>query len=470
MSEKTIEQVNRTARDQYQRALAALERNNLDYAIEMFGQTLAMEPNFTQARKFLRAAQMKRAETQGGLKRAMAAARMQPLLLKARATLSKNPIEAMGIVEQALTEDPRNGQALQLLAEAAEKANFPETTVQTLEHYAKLHTRDLKAMHWLARTYGKMERYDLAREVYERCLQIDPNDFEAQKGLKDATAHGAMQGGGWDEATSYRDVLKSESESKELEQQSKVVRAEDMIANLIRENEAKLAQDPENPVYRRELGKLYGQKGDFDKAIKYLEELFNAEAGADPTLEREITEIKSKRVETRIAEAKRRLAANPGNANLAAEVQQLEQEHDLLSLKDAERLVARYPNDLLYRYDLAVLYMKVGDVQKAIEQFQRAVVQPQRRVASLNFLGQCFQQLGVHDLAVDQYLKAIEELPMMDGVKKEVTYNLASAYEALGEADKAVAEYKKIAAVDFGYRDVRQKITRRPPPPPAPPA
>ena len=82
-------------------------------------------------------------------------------------------------------------------------------------------------------------------------------------------------------------------------------------------------------------------------------------------------------------------------------------------------------------------------------------------MSSLNFLGQCFQQEGLHDLAIDQFSKAIEELPMMDGVKKELTYNLASALEAIGETEKAITEYKKIAAVDFSYRDVRQKITRK---------
>jgi tetratricopeptide (TPR) repeat protein len=78
----------------------------------------------------------------------------------------------------------------------------------------------------------------------------------------------------------------------------------------------------------------------------------------------------------------------------------------------------------------------------------------------LNYLGQCFQQFGLHDLAIDQYAKAIEELPLMDGVKKEITYNLGCAYEALGDHDKAITEFKKIAAVDFGYRDVRAKIAR----------
>jgi tetratricopeptide (TPR) repeat protein len=466
MEEKTADTISATAHDQYQRALAALERNNLDYAVEMLLQCLANEPGFTQGHKYLRAAQMKRAESHGGFRRAIIGAKLQPLLLKARTTLSKNPVEAMTVLEQALGEDPRNEQALLLFAEAAEVAGFPEITVQTLDHYNKLHGGNTKVLHWVARLHSRLEQYDLAREVYEQLLQFHPNDFEAQKGLKDATAHGAMQGGGWEQEGDFRKALKDGDESKALEQAGKVVRAEDMIEKLIRDNLARLAQDPENTVIRRELGKLYSQKGDHDTALEYLEKLFAAEAGTDPSLEREIAEIKGQRLQTKINHAKQRLAARPGDAMLQEQVAALELEHTRLLLKDAQTLVARYPNDLMYRYELGVLHMRAGDVQEAIEQFQRSVGQPQRRVASLNYLGQCFEQLGLHDLAIDQYTKALEELPSMDGMKKEITYNLGAAYDAAGEFEKAIAEYKKIAAVDFGFRDVRNKITRRPPPKP----
>jgi tetratricopeptide (TPR) repeat protein len=462
MPEKTIDQINRTARDQYQKALGAVERNNLDYAVEMLQQCLLSEPNFLQGRKHLRAVQMKRAESQGTLKRAMTGAKIQPMLLKARATMSKNPTEAMAVAEQALSEDPKNAQCLLLLAEAAETARIPEVCAQTLEHYSRLNPKDIKTAHWLARTYTGMARHDLARTVYDRILQVNPADFDAQKGIKDATAQGAMKGGGWDEAKSYRDVIKDKDEAVALEQESRVVRAEDMILNLINESLAKLQADPQSPVIRRELGKLYGQKGDYDKALEYLEALFAAEAGADPTLEKEISEIKEKRVSDALESKKQQLQSKPNDPSLQAEVAKLECEFDQIKLQDAIRLVEKYPNDLMYRYDLGVLFMKTGNVQSAIEQFQRSVGQPQRRVPSLNYLGQCFQQLGLHDLAVDQYIHAIEELPMMDGVKKEITYNLACAYDALGQPDKAVAEFKKIAAVDFSYRDVRAKITRRP--------
>ncbi len=465
MAEKTIDDLNRTANDFYQKALKALERNNYDYAIEMFIQCLALEPNFVKGRYYLRATQMKRSESAGRIKQMMAAARTAPLLTKAKMAMSKNPTEAMNLAEQALSEDPKNGQALSILAEAAEMAQMPETTVQTLEHYTKLHPNDKKALHWLARNYGAAGRWDMARDIYDRLLRTNPNDFDAQKGMKDATAHGAMQTGGWDEAQSYRDVMKDKDEAVALEQESRVVRAEDMTANLIKENLQKLSQDPENPVIQRELGRLYAQKEDFDTALQYLEKIFSAEAGADSTLEKEIFDIKLSRAQSKINAKKDLLAKKPANAAaLEKEIADLENEHSQLQLAQNEQLVERYPNDLMYRFDLAVLYMKTGNVQGAIEQFQKAVSQPQRRVAALNYLGQCFSQIGMVDLAIDQYVRAIEELPTMDSMKKELIYNLGLAYETLGDNDKAISEYKKIAAVDFGFKDVKDKIMRRPPP------
>ena len=461
MAEISVESLDLRAKDLYNKALAALERNNPDYAIEMFMQCLAITPNFTHGRKFLRAAQLKRSETLGSFKRMFASAKVTPTVTKAKMTLSKNPVEAMHLAEQALSDDPKNGQALMVLAEAAEAAHFPETAAQTLETYVKLNPRDGKAAHWLARVYFVTERHDLAREVFERILQANPNDFEAQKGLKDATAHGAMQGGGWEDAKSYRDVIADKAESVALEQQSRVVRSGDHVDNLIRDVQTKSTQEPENPIHRRELAKLYAQKGDFEKALQYLEKIFASEAGNDPTLEKEINELKAKRLQALVTEKKAALTAKPGDAALEQELAALDLQLSELQLHDMAGLVERYPNDLMYRYELGVLHLKTGNTQAAIEQLQKSVGQPQRRVASLNFLGQCFEREGLHDIAVDQYLKALEELPMMDGQKKEITYNLANCYETLGDQEKALTEFKKIIAVDIGFKDVRQRVTRK---------
>jgi tetratricopeptide (TPR) repeat protein len=258
-------------------------------------------------------------------------------------------------------------------------------------------------------------------------------------------------------------VIADKKEAVALEQESRVVRAVDHVDNLIIEVQAKASQEPDNPLYQRELGKLYGQKGNYEIALQYLEKIFAGEAGNDPTLEKEINDIKAKSLQAEITQKKAALATNPGGTALEQEIAALDFKLGELQLHDMERLVERYPNDLMYRYDLGVLYLKISNTQAAIEQFQKSVGQPQRRVASLNFLGQCFEREGLHDIAVDQYLKALEEIPQMDGVKKDITYNLGNCYETLGQHDKALIEFKKIVSVDIGYKDVRQRITHKPP-------
>src|SRR5882724_3719046 len=462
MTEKNSSNINRLANDFYQKALQAVERNNLDYAIEMFIQTLNLEPNFTKARQYLRAAQMKRTESAGGLKRMFTGAKLQPLLTKAKMSVQKNPAEAMTLAEQALTEDPKSSQALWILAEAAEVAKLPETVVQTLETYTRLNPKDTKALHWLARSYKETGQHEQARESYDRLLQINPNDFEAQKGAKDSTADGAMAGGGWEESsTSFRDKLKDKDESAALEQQSRMVRAVDMLENLIKEKLEALAKEPESSVIQRELGKLYAQRDNYDEALRYLEALYAKEGGQDPSLEKEIGDTKIKRLEFKINGQRKELEKNPGDPALTNDIAVLEAELDQLKLSEAERLVERYPNDLMYRYELGSLYMKIGDINKPVEQLQKARNQPQRRVASLNQLGQCYQQMGLPDMAVDTYNEAIAELPVMDGLKKDLLYNLGNAYELMGDQEKALAAYKEIAKVDFSYRDVREKIMRK---------
>ncbi len=460
--------INPRANDFNNKAVQALERGNLDYAIEMFIQCLNVEPGYTKARRNLRATQMKKTESAGGFRRMLVGTKLQPLLAKAKLAVQKNPTEAMTLAEQALTEDPKNGQALMTLAEAAEVAQLPDTVVQTLETYTRLNPKDVKALHWLSRSYIAAGQHSQARETYDRLLQINPNDFEAQQGAKDAEAKGAMSGGGWNEADSYRDALKDKDESIALEQQSRVVRAEDMIANLINEKLEALTKDPENPGIQRELGKLYAQKENFDEALRYLEGLFSREGGSDPSLEREIGDIKIKRLETQINAKKKQIETNPANAvALQNEITALETDLDKVKLHEAELLVERYPNDLMYRFDLGLLYMKLGNIEGAVEQLQKSRGQPQRRVASLNLLGQCYQQMELHDMAIETFNEAINELPTMDGLKKELLYNLGCAYELMGDPDKAITAFKEIAKVDFGYRNVREKIMRKPPAKPA---
>ena len=62
------------------------------------------------------------------------------------------------------------------------------------------------------------------------------------------------------------------------------------------------------------------------------------------------------------------------------------------------------------------------------------------------------------DLAVDQFNLAKSELQVMNDLKKEVIYELASAFEKMGRTKEAMEEFKAIYMADSGYRDVSKKI------------
>ena len=46
----------------------------------------------------------------------------------------------------------------------------------------------------------------------------------------------------------------------------------------------------------------------------------------------------------------------------------------------------------------------------------------------------------------------------MDAMKKEITYNLGLVYEKMGNAQNSIACMKQIYEVDYGYRDVAQRV------------
>src|SRR5437660_727104 len=98
MPEKSPAAVPRPLREQYEKGIAALKRQNFDYAIAIFDQVLQKEPGFYACREALRAAQVKRAGNKGGfLKKMFGTASSSPLFAKGQIALRTNPVEAINI-------------------------------------------------------------------------------------------------------------------------------------------------------------------------------------------------------------------------------------------------------------------------------------------------------------------------------------------------------------------------------------
>ena len=453
MEEITLDQIPRKIRDLYEKAMSALERGNAGYALDMLKQVIDVEPRFSLGRKNLRIAQVKAllATKPNAMTHQMASLKGTFTMMGAQGKLKKDPKAALGGAEKLLAIDPLNLPFLKFFAQAAEAAEMPELAVQTLEIARPYFAKDVEFLRLLARLYIATNQPSGAKDCYAAVAELLPNDQVAIKNLKDAAALDTMKAGGWNDMKSdFRSKLKDKKEAILLEQQAKSVKGDSDIDTLIASRLLEIQREPQNMNFRRALADLYVRAERFDDALKALEEATKAAGRSDPQIERTTSLIKVRKLDAVIAAAK----AAGDEATAAAQ----EAAKAAFLYDDAVEMVKRYPNDLQFRYELGYQYYLRKQYNEAIEEFQLAQRNPQRRTRALYYLALCFREKGQPDIAFEQLQKAASELTLMDETKKDVVYEMGVLAEQMGRKDEAIAFFKEIYSVDIKYRDISQRI------------
>jgi tetratricopeptide (TPR) repeat protein len=137
---------------------------------------------------------------------------------------------------------------------------------------------------------------------------------------------------------------------------------------------------------------------------------------------------------------------------------ELDLQKQVFQLEECRKRAEKYPTDLQIRFELGQLYFNVGKISEAIQEFQKAQNNPQRRLASIMYLGRCFAKRGMNDLAARKIQDAVKEKLTFDDEKKEMLYELGCVYEKMNKPDDAIEQFKQIYESDIGYRDVAAKV------------
>ena len=458
MPEKKFSEVPKMQRDFFEKGNAALQKANWDYAIALYSQVLAAEPGFYECRESLRAAQMKKhanAST-GFFKKMVGTASSSPLLAKAQLKLRTNPAEAMEACEQILSSDPNSVSAHKTLAEAALALDFPKTAVLSLEVAFRASPRDAQLADRLAEALVGLGNLDRAETIYDELLRLKPNDQDISQKVKNIHAQRTMRDGRYDEVgsdnISYRDLLRNKEEAVSLEQANREIKDSDVASRLIAEHEHLLIAEPNNVKKLRVLAELHGQKKDYETALSYYERIAEMDGGADPSIERSISDIKGTLLDEQIK------ALNPAVPHEAEEIILLKTEKAEKQLEDARKRVERFPTDLGLRFELGVMYFKLGKISEAIQELQKAQQNPNRRIQALNYLAQCFASRNMNDLALRTLQNALKEKPAFDDEKKELTYLLGVVLDKMNRKEEAMEQFKLIYETDIGYRDVSDRV------------
>ncbi len=208
MPEKTINDLPRDLRMLFTKGFEAYQRENYDYAIELFTQILAREPHIFEIRKTLRGAQAAKSGKAGGFfKRFASSASSSPMLAKGKMALSKNPLEAIQIAEQMLNTDANNSGAHRLLAEAALAADMPKEAVMSLEILVAASPKDKEATFQLAEALAGSGRKTEGENVLSELQRHYPADAEISSKLKDLSARKTLDEGGYEALESGKGVF-----------------------------------------------------------------------------------------------------------------------------------------------------------------------------------------------------------------------------------------------------------------------
>jgi tetratricopeptide (TPR) repeat protein len=461
MAVKTENELGEQLRNLWLKAIAAIELRNLGYAISLLQGILKEEPEFLTGRQLLRRAEVTKHK---GDRRALFNISTSAIsIMKAQRELKNNPRRAAEMIEKVLEDEPFNRQANLVLKQAALAAGWPEIAVFALQTLLEEKPGDAKILHELGRLYHELGESDKEVEVYNKITEIDPRDVEAVRLGKDASARASMKTGGWNNAESYRDLIKDKAVAVSLEQESRLVQAEESLEGQIEQAFARHQAEPQSVDFARKLGALYALKDDLENAIEWYQYAENLTPG-DPGLAQKISELQRKRLDREIAEHEGFLATSNAQDHVLAERSEAlllaKKKHAELLIDDARGRSERNPTDLQARFELGENLFHAGRVREALPELQRARQHPKARLKSMNLLGSCYRALGMLDLATQQLEEAAQEISSMDAMKKEIVYNLGLVYELMGEGDKSIAAMKQIYQADYGYRDVAARVEK----------
>jgi tetratricopeptide (TPR) repeat protein len=493
---KTDKDLSPAKKSAYLKAMSALEMRNYGLVVTLMGPMVAEEPEFLVGRKLLREAEVLRARAgkssflgisgsgislgKSKAQRALETGDWKGAMVAAEKALETEPLSpqanadlhaAAEMVAKAEREqisqtlepayDSASDEAKASAAKALDAARDKMRTYEAIARFAletiALDAKNAKARHEVGKYLMQIEEFDEATRVFEEILKANPGDLDARERAKEAAARRSMQRGKLGETT-FADLVKQRQQSGG----EKVVGAAESAEDLARKvYEAHEAGSPDRESARK-LADLYYNREEFDSALEYYRYLSALAEGTDPGLLKKISDTEVRGVSKAIAQKEKQLeslaADDASGEAIRAEVDELRRGRAEQMLGEARKRVERNPADLQYRFELGEQLVIAGHYKDAIPELQKARSNPNTRTRALNFLGKCYTERNMLDLAAKTLTDAASEIPGMDGTKKDILYQLGLVYERMGDKDKSLDCMKQIYEVDYGYLDVAERV------------
>jgi tetratricopeptide (TPR) repeat protein len=112
-------------------------------------------------------------------------------------------------------------------------------------------------------------------------------------------------------------------------------------------------------------------------------------------------------------------------------------------------------------FELGLLYLRQGDVRKAIESFQRIVESPDLKLRADILIGRCFLELGRFDLSITKLIAVLDQIRDTDvALANKVRYFLSINFINSGNISSALAQLEDIMTTDINFPNINEIISK----------
>jgi tetratricopeptide (TPR) repeat protein len=442
------------ARSLFQTGTEAAQKGNFDYAVQMYQDACKLEPGWLQSRQMLRGIERRKFGNEPSKVGRMAGMRTQSIKLRVRAARAKSQwAHVLEVCEDVFVHNPWDVHAARDAADAAEQLGLKELA-QWLVESVYSEAKDIDFFKHAAHIFEINAAWTKAIAAWERVKKIKPEDDDANRQINALSASATIQrsglgealhkhggGSGPDQARAAElDELKQPQLSPEDRWQKELQDDPTMVGPYL--------QYAEHLKFRSQL----------DDAEKLLAKGLKA-VPDDPSLHLAYAEVQIARLQRAIAAWTRKIQQAPDDTAAQAKLEQLQTILADYEIKEFKRRAKLQPGDLNLQYELGLRLAKAGQHRDAIAAFQQARGSTTLRVEALHQAGLSFEAEGQLKLAERSYQDALKAADPEDlTICNALHYRLGRVAEALGNTAAAEEHYNEVAANDYSYLDVAQRL------------
>lgn len=431
--------------------------DNFDYAIDLYLEGLrlcpdALEDGHAPLRRLALIRQGK-----GGKK---------PSMIEKAKRLGgkKTPLDQMISAEFLLAKDPDCLSYAEDMLKACVAGGYTRTAdwiAQLIFDANRASSRPSFAAYMLLKdSYTKLQMFTKAVSACQHALELKPNDDSLRDELRDLCASMTMEKGRYGKTADFRGSIKDKEAQDRLHSQDQTIKSEEYRQYAVKEARNAVSQAPTvtNILQLAQALADLDTEESWTEVVQLLQS--NYEKSKDFTFQRKLGELEIRRLKEQIRQVYKQVQQKP-DEGLKTRFQALAARLDKTELEHFRQCQENYPTDYKMKYEYGRCLLKAHRFDEAIPLFQEAQKDPRLRIAAMDKAGLCFLLKGWNDDAIDLFTEAVKQCPVQDNaLAKDIRYNLARAYEAAGRDDQALEIYRKLAQMDFSYKDVSQRIDK----------